>query len=169
MRRGTVQLGEATRWLRSAPLFMQCCGLVHRRRVPVSYVSFYCCRIAARGWNFYSCLSGACCLFQLFLIPVLRISQSINHLYNEFSRHLRYTTFWDFSGDVVVYLSCCVTLIRSEITCTGIVWEVHCLRDLYEFKPVDILFYLQESCFRIWIMACKRNLFLREIPQSLSN
>lgn len=99
-RQGTVQLGEATRWLRPAPLFMQCCGLVHRRRVRVSYVSFYCCRISARGSKYYSCLSGACCLFEMLLIPVLRIGQRINHLYNEFSRHLRYMRFW--GGFVVV-------------------------------------------------------------------
>lgn len=82
-RQGTVQLGEATRWLHSAPLFMQCCGLVHRRRVRVSYVSFSRCRMAARGWEYYSCLSGACCFFQMLFIPVPRISQRVNHLYNE--------------------------------------------------------------------------------------
>ena len=29
----------------------------------MSYVSFCCCRIAAGGWKYYWCLSGACCLF----------------------------------------------------------------------------------------------------------
>ena len=54
-----------------------------------------------------------------------------------------------FSGDVfLMYLSCGVTLIRSKITCLGIAWEVHCLRGLYQFKPVDILFYV-ESCFHL--------------------
>lgn len=93
-RQGTVQLGEATRWLHSAPLFMQCCGLVHRRRVRVSYVSFSCCRIATRGWKYCSCLSGACCFFQMFFIPVLRISQRVSRLYNEFLKHPRYMRFW---------------------------------------------------------------------------
>lgn len=41
-----------------------------------------------------------------------------------------------FPRAVFLYLSCHVTLIRAEITYIGIVWEVHCLRDLYQFKPV---------------------------------
>lgn len=115
--------------------------------------------IAARGWKYYSCLSGAWCLFQMFLIPVLGISQTINHLYNEFSSHLRYGRFW-FSPEMffLMYLSCGVTWIRSKITCPGIAWEVHCLRGLYQFKAVDILFYL-ESCFHLWIMAWKESFF----------
>ena len=83
----------------------------------------------------------------MFLIPVLSISQGISHWYYEFSRHLRYGRCCDCSGDVFIDLWCRVTLIRLEITCTGIVWEVHCLRDLYQFKPVDILFSLKESLF----------------------
>lgn len=53
----------------------------------MSYVSFYCCRMQL-GLEVLFGSVGACCFFLMFLIPVLRSSQRINHLYNEFSRHL---------------------------------------------------------------------------------
>lgn len=44
-----------------------------------------------------------------------------------------------FPGDVFIRLSCCVTLIRATVTCTGTVWDVHCLRDPCQRRPVDIV------------------------------
>lgn len=39
------------------------------------------------------------------LIPVLRISQRINHLYNEFSSHLRFQRFWDSFPEIFFFFN----------------------------------------------------------------
>lgn len=86
------------------PLFMQCCGLVHRRRVRVSYVSFYCCTAAARSWKCHWCLSGLCGFFWM-LSSLCWTKQKIHHLCHELSRHLRSVRFRGLSRDAFVCLS----------------------------------------------------------------
>lgn len=153
-------------------LFMQCCGLVHRRRVRVSYVSFYCGTVVAGSWKCNLCLSGSCCCFLGALIPPV-LNQTENRSFVPWvcqgTWGLEYSEVF-LEMFPCVYLLFWVTLIRLEITYRGTglmcgyvyvcVWggSIYCLRYLYQFKPVDITLLLGVFIFELWHR--KENYFL---------
>lgn len=124
------------------PLFMQCCGLVHRRRVRVSYVSFYCCRIAAGSWKYCSCLSGACCLFQLFLFPVLYQPDSRS------SRTMSFQGIWGIGdSDIFIFSQRCFYLSFVPCDFDKVGNNLH--RDWFEKSIVSEICLIQTSWYSL--------------------